>query len=191
MAHNLRFEFVGNNVAVDFINTEIAIRGKLLDLLQKEVDLIGWAQEAGFNIKPQLSPDDLSTALSLRWALKEVFQSRIDRAPAKRNALAIINQHLANHGTHTVLQINKTDGYYELVPDETASTISGLLANLAYEAANLLASSQAERLKRCGNADCVLIFVDISRGQKRRWCSMDTCGNRVKAAKYYRSHISH
>ncbi|WP_455218306.1 CGNR zinc finger domain-containing protein, partial [Kaarinaea lacus] len=63
------------------------------------------------------------------------------------------------------------------------------LANLAYQGATLLSSAQAEHLKRCNNPDCVLLFVDTSRTQQRKWCSMDTCGNRAKVAKHYRKQV--
>lgn len=37
-------------------------------------------------------------------------------------------------------------------------------------------------LRVCAAAGCGMIFVDGSQGKARRWCSMETCGNRAKAA---------
>nr|WP_255307967.1 CGNR zinc finger domain-containing protein [Streptomyces marincola] len=31
---------------------------------------------------------------------------------------------------------------------------------------------------------CGWFFIDSSRGRRRRWCSMKTCGNQAKAARY-------
>ncbi|MER9651090.1 CGNR zinc finger domain-containing protein [Mesorhizobium sp. M0199] len=31
---------------------------------------------------------------------------------------------------------------------------------------------------------CGWLFVDISRGGKRRWCNMRVCGNREKVARH-------
>jgi len=42
-----------------------------------------------------------------------------------------------------------------------------------------------ERIRICEHPDCVLHFADTSKGGKRRWCSMETCGNRHKAAEFY------
>jgi predicted RNA-binding Zn ribbon-like protein len=75
------------------------------------------------------------------------------------------------------------------VPDNAASRVTALLANLADEGAVLLASPQASRLKCCRNTECVLIFLDTSRSQQRLWCSIETCGNRVKVARHYRKHM--
>jgi len=42
-----------------------------------------------------------------------------------------------------------------------------------------------DRLRSCEHEDCILHFIDTSKSGKRRWCSMETCGNRHKAAEFY------
>ncbi|QLH22442.1 ABATE domain-containing protein [Streptomyces sp. Rer75] len=37
-------------------------------------------------------------------------------------------------------------------------------------------------IKRCEQRTCGGLFLDTSRGRRRRWCSMATCGNKVKKA---------
>jgi len=180
------FVFLGNNAALDFINTEIVSRGELVDLLQDDAVFIRWADAAGFDLKTKLSAEDLSAAKQLRSALKDLIQARMERRNARRGSLANVNRHLGNHATHKILQISTRSADFELVPDKAATSATALLARLAYEGAVLLASPQASQLKHCGNPECVLIFLDTSRNQQRRWCSMDTCGNRAKAAKHYR-----
>ncbi|MCK4450409.1 MAG: CGNR zinc finger domain-containing protein, partial [Anaerolineae bacterium] len=32
---------------------------------------------------------------------------------------------------------------------------------------------------------CDWLFVDASKNHSRRWCSMNMCGSRVKARRYY------
>lgn len=44
------------------------------------------------------------------------------------------------------------------------------------------------RIKMCPGTDCGWLFIDESRNGRRRWCSMETCGNRAKAARHYRRH---
>ena len=43
---------------------------------------------------------------------------------------------------------------------------------------------RAYRVKICNAPDCGLVFYDHSRSRTSRWCSMDTCGNRVKTRRY-------
>ncbi|MBB5159352.1 CGNR zinc finger domain-containing protein [Saccharopolyspora phatthalungensis] len=48
------------------------------------------------------------------------------------------------------------------------------------------------RLRPCGNDECQLFLLDRSKANKARWCSMATCGNRMKARRHYeriRSHV--
>ncbi|MEV7868814.1 CGNR zinc finger domain-containing protein [Streptomyces sp. NPDC088124] len=41
------------------------------------------------------------------------------------------------------------------------------------------------RLRPCANGDCRLFLVDHSRANTARWCSMRTCGNRLKARRHH------
>jgi predicted RNA-binding Zn ribbon-like protein len=36
------------------------------------------------------------------------------------------------------------------------------------------------RIRKCGASDCEVYFLDTSKGGRRRWCSMENCGNREK-----------
>lgn len=57
---------------------------------------------------------------------------------------------------------------------------------LAEAAARLLTEKDLTLVRRCENPACVLHFYDTSRNHRRRWCSMDICGNRMKVAAHYR-----
>jgi predicted RNA-binding Zn ribbon-like protein len=184
---DLQFLFIGNNVTVDFINTEVISRGELIDLLPDTAALYKWAYEAGFKLKRGVNFEEFSTTLSLRQALKDVYLAKIDNRSTPYKALAILNQNLAYHSSQQTLQYDKLNCTYQLVPVKDTLTVLDLLGILAYEGGKLLASPQVDQLKHCCNADCILIFMDISRGQKRRWCSMETCGNRAKVATHYRN----
>lgn len=51
-------------------------------------------------------------------------------------------------------------------------------------AATLLGEPERHRIRQC--EACILHFFDTSRKGSRRWCSMNTCGNRLKVANYQR-----
>jgi predicted RNA-binding Zn ribbon-like protein len=45
----------------------------------------------------------------------------------------------------------------------------------------------ADDVRECpGDGTCGWLFVDRTKNRSRRWCSMQTCGNRAKARRYYR-----
>ncbi|WP_422121526.1 CGNR zinc finger domain-containing protein [Providencia huaxiensis] len=39
-------------------------------------------------------------------------------------------------------------------------------------------------IRQCEASDCVLYFLDLTKSHRRRWCSMSTCGNRMKVAAF-------
>lgn len=58
------------------------------------------------------------------------------------------------------------------------------LAEIAARAAEAMAGPRWPRLKACRNPDCLWAFYDRSRNLSHRWCSMNVCGNRLKARRY-------
>lgn len=68
--------------------------------------------------------------------------------------------------------------------------IQELPADSAVAARAVLAWGRLEtampgRLRPCENSECSLFFVDRSRSNNGRWCSMAVCGNRMKARRHY------
>ncbi|AKZ53060.1 hypothetical protein SAM23877_7658 [Streptomyces ambofaciens ATCC 23877] len=51
-----------------------------------------------------------------------------------------------------------------------------------------LMADRPDRIRACGNPQCVLHFYDVSKNGTRRWCSMSGCGNRAKAQRHYARH---
>lgn len=48
-----------------------------------------------------------------------------------------------------------------------------------------LVKSRPGRLRACENDECQLFLIDHSKGNTARWCSMATCGNRMKARRHH------
>jgi predicted RNA-binding Zn ribbon-like protein len=58
--------------------------------------------------------------------------------------------------------------------------VSATLALVARDALDLASSAAIARVRECADPTCSALFLDGSRPGTRRWCSMDTCGNRAK-----------
>lgn len=184
--NDTNFVFLGNNLAIDFVNTQIIQRGELVELLEESADVMRWAQEAGYAKIGKCKAEELVTVRKMRAALRELFQAAIEERLPHQQSLTTVNRHLAEHGNHQILQLNASSGAFTLAPNRNAINLFALLAKVAYEGAQLLTSPALSNIKSCSNPDCVLMFLDTSRTRKRRWCSMEICGNRAKAAKHYR-----
>jgi predicted RNA-binding Zn ribbon-like protein len=53
-------------------------------------------------------------------------------------------------------------------------------------AAEILTSEDRQQVRECAGTACTWLFLDRSRNRSRRWCSMESCGNREKARRHYR-----
>ncbi len=69
------------------------------------------------------------------------------------------------------------------------SAPSQMLAAIAHDAIRTFATT-AGMVRECAADDCHLIFLDASRPQSRRWCSMSRCGGRAKARTHYARHLT-
>ncbi|MFH9267948.1 CGNR zinc finger domain-containing protein [Streptomyces sp. NPDC017546] len=64
---------------------------------------------------------------------------------------------------------------------------AGLLAVVARDAVDLLTDPVARAaLRRCQGEACHRLYLDTSRGGRRRWCSGEVCGNRERVARHRR-----
>ncbi|MET9439800.1 CGNR zinc finger domain-containing protein [Streptomyces sp. NPDC006610] len=102
-----------------------------------------------------------------------------DLALARVNAAA----HAAPPAPHAV---RADDGTLvrelDRLPDRAA-----LLSLVARDAVDLLTDPAARAcLRRCAGDDCPIVYLDTSRGHRRRWCSGDICGNRERVARHRR-----
>ncbi|MFE2978760.1 CGNR zinc finger domain-containing protein [Streptomyces sp. NPDC059258] len=69
----------------------------------------------------------------------------------------------------------------------TAPDCPGLLAVVARDAVDLLTDPVARAaLRRCQGEACHRLYLDTSRGGRRRWCSGEVCGNRERVARHRR-----
>ncbi|MCX5140590.1 MULTISPECIES: CGNR zinc finger domain-containing protein [unclassified Streptomyces] len=69
----------------------------------------------------------------------------------------------------------------------TEPDCAALLAAVARDAVELLTDPVAlDGLRRCEGDHCRRVYLDTSRGRRRRWCSSEVCGNRERVARHRR-----
>ncbi|MGO3344576.1 MAG: CGNR zinc finger domain-containing protein [Marinomonas sp.] len=179
------FIHVGNNLAVDFINTQYVNQGELVDQLSSLDALYQWATEMGVLLEDDNGTTSMEDVWQLRHSVKTLLAAYIEEQALPKEALNVINRQLKNAPLQQ--QLLAVAHEFALQPLHATLSIEQLLGKIAYEVASLLTSNHSRQIKRCSNEKCVLMFVDTSRSKKRRWCSMDSCGNRAKAANYYQT----
>lgn len=189
------FYFIGNLPCLDFVNTEIIARGARVDLLTDFADLVRWLQAASLLTAEEARAAEkrwgssegravLKEALRLRGALRMTAERLVAGKPADRASIEQINRVLASRPTYRQLELK---GNKVVSRSETLSEAAvHLLVPIAESAAWLLEQGDISLLRCCENPVCILFFYDATKNKRRRWCSMEVCGSRAKAAAYYR-----
>lgn len=183
------FVFRGGVLALELVNTEIAVRGKAQDLLRTPEDLARWwaiVQErySLANEEPEqglASPELLAATHRLRGALRRACTAVTQAAAIGEDDLALINQALAL--AHPALAQAPTGELRQI--NLLAPGASPLLFPIARSALDLLTQTDPRRLHRCRNERCVLLFYDSTKSSTRQWCSLD-CFNRTRSSENYR-----
>ncbi|WP_336084341.1 CGNR zinc finger domain-containing protein [Nocardia sp. SSK8] len=124
---------------------------------------------------------DLTAFRTLRAALSRSAFGQAAGTPLSPNDIDTINSAATERPLTPRLGPALTLDY----PDPTAKAA---LSTLARDAIDLFASPLATRIRVCASETCGLLFVDASRPGRRKWCSMDRCGNLSKVARYRESH---
>lgn len=177
----LAFHFLAGRPCLDLVATIGERWRRGFERLRGPDDLGRWAVEAGLAPdRPAATHDDLHSARRLRGAITRLLFAWADGAAADPADRRLVNTVAA---TPDVAPALAADGR-RVFADGT--TIGNVLATLARDAIDLVATGDPARLRECAADDCSLLFHDASRPGARRWCSMATCGNRHKTASYRR-----
>jgi predicted RNA-binding Zn ribbon-like protein len=140
----------------------------------------------GGHNEPDVAARALSRAITSREMIYRLLLGAVRQQPPDPSDLAAFNRELLEAPARREL-IFDGDAYRWRLPAEVDS-LDSLLWRLMWSAADLLASDRLAQVKVCAGEGCGWLFLDASRNQSRRWCSMADCGNRAKASRYYRRH---
>jgi len=177
-----KFEFIAGNLALDFANTMHSVGADdPQDDLVTFSDLLVWVREAGL-IKEQwrCSGTDFARFKDLRSAIYQMFAGTRDGRP-KPEALAKFNAHLQEAMGRT--QIERSAGAYRMV-SVSSTPADRLRFEITRAAAEVLLSRRLDRVRQCAGDTCTWLFLDTSRNGTRRWCEMQSCGNRTKIRRF-------
>jgi predicted RNA-binding Zn ribbon-like protein len=192
-----RFDLIGGNVCLDFINTlDERHSENPKELLESYLDLVRFGEETAILSREQADalvadcrqlPQEAEAALvrarKLRETLHNVFWAIIQKRAVPPIALARLNASL--HAASDHFRLEEVDlARFELCFDQILS-FESILCLLARAAADLLTSDQVRFAGACSATSCRWFFLDLSKNHQRRWCDMKRCGNRAKARRFH------
>ncbi|MET7281475.1 ABATE domain-containing protein [Kribbella sp. NPDC005582] len=171
---DLAFPWHGGRPSLNFTATLAKRGGPAFDRLRTPADLARWFHEAGLaDHSLQASGKDLTDARALREALYAALTT-------PTADLTLLNHWTTRPTPGSTLE-RTPDGLKLRRPHLDTEA---LLTVVAQDAADLLTGPLAHRIRECAHPGCWLLFVDESRANNRRWCSMETCGARTKMSRY-------
>ena len=121
-------------------------------------------------------------AIALRETIYRIFSAIARGALPGAADLAALNEARCEGLTHS--QIVPSAGGFVLDWTDKAA-LDWVLWPITLSAADLLTSRNLGHVRACAGQGCDWLFLDTSRNHMRRWCSMDECGNRSKARRFY------
>lgn len=172
------FPFIGGRPCLNFVATLGKRHDTPEERLPDPAALARWITEAELSAGPEpvrVTARDLTDARTLREALYRVV----------RDAMAGREPEAAD-----IERVNEAAARPDLAPQlgaerwKATHPARAALATVARDAVLLVDGPLLERVKECENPECSLLFLDDSQARRRRWCSMDRCGNLAKIAGY-------
>ena len=201
--------FIADSRGLDFLNSIATLVDEPIEFIGCGDDFLRWLREAELvpaevltSLRHRATPDELDDVAAQARTLREWFRGFVDEycgkplPPTALRKLEPLNRLLARdeefgqivvrdrlydqkHG-----QAQEKGGISGLAwrPQRRWQSPESLLLPIARSLADLVCTEDFTYVKACEGPPCTLLFVDRTRGNVRRWCSMSICGNRAKQA---------
>ncbi len=171
---------IGDDPAIDFLNTTVMENGVLTDRLQSDADVLQWLRIMGFG-KPNTVAFASGTLLKIARTIREALRIAVENASTgKAINWRYWNTLLVKSPSHLVINADGCSTTQRWGTDSPEQVLGPVIA----AAVELLTTGDFELVRKCDDDACVLWFYDRTKSHRRRWCSMSTCGNRNKVAAF-------
>ena len=188
---------VGDQLALDFMNTIAAPKGEPIEWIGTGADFLEWliiveaiSRSERDLIKSKWSINEIDKVASEAREMREWFREIIIRIKDQGcGALMLSDIEKLND----LLSLEKNERYVE--PGHNGEAIQlevrrlwtkprELLVPIVSAMAELLVDGDFNLTRECKNEPCTLWFYVRTKGHRRMWCSPSLCGNRAKVAAY-------
>jgi predicted RNA-binding Zn ribbon-like protein len=189
-------DLIGGDAALDFINT-VAGRDRVpRDWLDGYPRLLEWAELVELlparalralakkaQNEPAAAAAALERAKQLREALFALLTGLISGSAPPKAALALLREHwICGVKAH---ELHFGAGRVTVELGNTAGDLDLVASMVAYRMIEHVLRVPPERLRMCHGPDCAWVFIDSSKGGRRRWCDMAVCGNTAKSRRFH------
>ena len=170
---------IGTELATSFTATLTERNGDALERIPTPGRLIDWLVVNGLAVETCTNAE-LALARELRESIHAAATAAARRDPLPSAAVQVINDCSA-----------RGQAAANLTPDGerrwhlgAAPAVRDALGVIAADAISIIAGERDGKLALCASPTCQAAFFDTSQSRTRRWCDMNTCGNRQKKARF-------
>jgi predicted RNA-binding Zn ribbon-like protein len=169
---------LGNVLATSFTGTLSERCGNTLERIPVPFRLMDWLAVSGLAVD-SCTPSELGHARELRESIHIAATTAANQNLIPSSAIQVIND-CSTHGLASATLTSEGRRVWRL----SSASVEDALSVIAADAISILAGERDGKIVLCASPTCRAAFFDTSRSRTRRWCDMNTCGNREKKARF-------
>lgn len=170
---------LGKVLATSFTGTLSERHGDAVERIPTPNRLVDWLAVSGLAVE-SCTATQLERARELRESIHAAATAAARRDPLPVAAVQVIND-FSTRGRAAAILTPEGNRQWRL---GSTSSVEDALSVIAADAISIIAGERDGRLALCASPTCQAAFFDTSRSRTRRWCEMNTCGNREKKARF-------
>ncbi|WP_327151593.1 CGNR zinc finger domain-containing protein [Nocardia sp. NBC_01329] len=179
----MRAEFpdfrLGSVLATSFTGTLSERHGDAVERIPTPQRLVDWLAVSGLAVD-SCTTAQLELARELRESIHVAATATATRDALPAPAVQVINDR-SIRGRAAAVLTPEGNRRWRLSSD---SCIEDALSVIAADAISIIAGERDGKLALCASPTCRAAFFDTSQSRTRKWCDMNTCGNRQKKARF-------
>ncbi|GAA2293453.1 CGNR zinc finger domain-containing protein [Streptomyces hawaiiensis] len=170
---------LGSVLATSFTGTLSERHGNAVERIPTPHRLVDWLTVNGLAVD-SCTTAQLDLARELRESIHAAATAAAVRDPLPASAVHVINDRSAQ-GRAAAILTPEGERRWRL---GSASCVEDALGVIAADAISIIAGERDGKLALCASPTCKAAFFDTSQSRTRKWCDMNTCGNRQKKARF-------
>jgi predicted RNA-binding Zn ribbon-like protein len=170
---------LGNVLATSFTGTLTERHGNAVERIPTPQRLVDWLAANGLAVD-SCTTAQLELARELREAIHAAATATAIQDALPSSAIQIIND-CSIQGRAAAILTPEGNRQWRL---SSASCVEDALSVIAADAISIIAGERDGKLALCASSTCQAAFFDTSQSRSRKWCDMNTCGNRQKKARF-------
>ncbi|MFJ6752851.1 MULTISPECIES: CGNR zinc finger domain-containing protein [unclassified Streptomyces] len=171
---------LGSVLATSFTGTLSERHGDAVERIPTPHRLIDWLALNGLAVD-SCTAAQLELAQELRESIHAAATAAAVQDALPASAVQVINDYSAQ-GRAAAILTPEGKRRWQLSSD---SCVEDALSVIAADAISIIAGERDGKLALCASPTCQAAFFDTSQSRTRKWCDMNTCGNRQKKARFH------